>query len=320
MKDIGGYFELEVSKGGSEYHSASYRLKSGRSALHLMLNSIKPKVVYVPYYTCDSLLEPFAISGCRYEFYAINEQLEPVSLPVLNDNEYFLYINYFGLKDGFTEMLSGKYGAQLIVDATQAFFMKGKGVSWLFNSCRKFFGVPDGSYIYTPLGTTLQPPREKNEHYITSHLTKRLNGQAKEGYADFQANESMIDCSITAMSEFTTQILSEIDNTYVINKRRANYNFLSDKLSDCNKLHLPETAGMVPMIYPFLPTHEIIKALLAENQIYIPTFWKEVLERNHTRYEFEKSLAAGLLPLPVDHRYTIEDMELLVSFVTKFQG
>lgn len=319
MKDIGGYFELETGKGGFEYHPTPYRLKSGRSALHLILNSIKPNLVYVPYYTCDSLLEPFNVSGCNYRFYEINEQLEPASLPELADGEYFLYINYFGLKDACTEALSKKYKDKLIVDATQAFFMKGNGVSWLFNSCRKFFGVPDGAYVYPLSGLTLPHQQQRNEHYITSHLTKRLSGQTKEGYTDFQTNEEMMNCDIIGMSEFTKQILSEVDNSFVMSRRLANYNLLNNKLQHLNKLDLPEPAGMTPMMYPFLTDYKISKETLALNHIFIPTFWQEVLTRTQTGYEFEKSLAANLLPLPIDHRYTTEDMELLVSFVTKMQ-
>ncbi len=38
------------------------------------------------------------ISGTKFSFYAINDQLEPLHLPELNKNEHFLYINYFDLK------------------------------------------------------------------------------------------------------------------------------------------------------------------------------------------------------------------------------
>jgi hypothetical protein len=46
-------------------------------------NTVKPSLVYVPFFTCDGLLEPFAKAGTRYEFYAINEQPETEHLPHL---------------------------------------------------------------------------------------------------------------------------------------------------------------------------------------------------------------------------------------------
>ena len=96
MKPIGGYFELELPKGKQSYHQ-TYALKSGRSALHFILQWVKAKKIYIPFYTCDALLEPLRGAEVPFQFYEVDEKLEPVSLPELNGGEYFLYINYFDL-------------------------------------------------------------------------------------------------------------------------------------------------------------------------------------------------------------------------------
>src|SRR4051812_21139916 len=129
MKPVGGYFELELGKGQSTYHSEAYDFKSGRASLLYILRSQRASLVYIPFYTCDGLLEPFIVSDTRYVFYPVNKSLEPEDLPELNKGEYFLYINYFDLKRKFVDKLSDKYGQKLIVDCTQAFFMKGNGKS-----------------------------------------------------------------------------------------------------------------------------------------------------------------------------------------------
>src|SRR5579864_5943986 len=98
MKEIGGYFELELKKEGYHYHDTPHALKSGRAALHHMLDHLKPSLVYLPFYTCDALLEPLKEANIPYEFYPVNDKLEPVTLIDLREGEYFLYIDYFGLK------------------------------------------------------------------------------------------------------------------------------------------------------------------------------------------------------------------------------
>src|SRR5262245_20652428 len=139
MNPIGGYFELELAKGNSNYHKGAAAFKSGRSALGYLCTLVQPSLVYVPFYTCDGLLEPLQQLNIPYRFYEIDQAMEPVTLPQLGEREYFVYINYFDVKGETVDRLSEQYADKLIVDCTQAYFMKGNGRSWYFNSCRKFF-------------------------------------------------------------------------------------------------------------------------------------------------------------------------------------
>ena len=148
MKEIGGYFELELAQ-GDEYHSEAIKLNSGRSCLLYILRSQKPAKVYVPYYICNSILEPIISEGIEYEFYNIDLNFEIVIAPMLKSEEKLLYVNYFGLKSDYVQSLVEKYAQALVIDNTQAFFDKQiKGID-TFYSPRKFFGVSDGGYLYT---------------------------------------------------------------------------------------------------------------------------------------------------------------------------
>ncbi len=120
-KSIGGYFELELPH-GKEYHSQAIALNSGRNALEYILQVRGYKQVYLPYYSCDVLLEPFEKLGVDNRFYHINANLEAEFQSSLNSDEAILYINYFGLKQSHVEALAQRYGKHLIVDNTQAFF------------------------------------------------------------------------------------------------------------------------------------------------------------------------------------------------------
>ena len=63
---IGGYFELELPH-GQEFHSKAIALNSGRFCFEYLLKCRKSKKVYIPYYTCDSVIEPVIKLGIDYE-------------------------------------------------------------------------------------------------------------------------------------------------------------------------------------------------------------------------------------------------------------
>jgi hypothetical protein len=320
MKPIGGYFELELQKGNSGYHNTPHALKSGRSCLHHLLNIVRPSLVYIPFYTCDALLEPFMVSGINYQYYTIDQNLEIAGDILLKDGEYLVYINYFDLKRQYTARLAEQYGDKLIIDATQAFFMKGDGRSWLFNSCRKFFGVPDGAYLYAPANIDVPLADSRNERYITEHLIKRFNGHTQEGYNAFVTNESLCDSAVTGISKLSEYLLSEIDYEEVIKRRRINYAFLFNAFKDKNLLAVSQVDENVPMCYPLLAGKKTDKRRLADNGIFIPSFWEDVLKRNSEGFVTEKIFVNNLLPLPVDHRLEMKDMSRLADAVTDLIG
>ncbi|WP_201542672.1 hypothetical protein [Psychrobacter faecalis] len=101
MKDnnaIGGFFELELPATVKEYHYDAYRFNLARNALLVFLKAIKCKKVYLPVYCCASLSNSLKMHNIQYIFYNINEYFEPTDLPSLRDCEYFLYVDYFGVK------------------------------------------------------------------------------------------------------------------------------------------------------------------------------------------------------------------------------
>lgn len=315
MKPVGGYFELELNKGDHSYHEVPYTFKSGRSALHYILKLCKPTLVYIPFYTCKVILQSFEAAGVAYRLYAINEQLEPVRVPDLAGDEYFLYTNYFGLKDAAVNRLSNRYGAQLIVDCTQAFFTKGNGRSWYFNSCRKFFGVPDGAYVYPPGNIPVEIMERRNEDYTLTHLIKRFNGHAEEGYAAFKENEQLCGAAITGMSEISRHLLSHINYKEVIAARKANFNCLHHIFKNQNQFAITADPESVPMVYPLMTPDKTDREKLYRNGIYVPTFWIEVKDGNNKGFETERNLAEQLLPLPIDHRYQEADMQRMAAVI-----
>ena len=74
MKSIGGYFTLELPHNtGGELYPEAIRLNSGRSCFEYILKARGYKKVWLPYYTCDVMLQPILKNGIDYEFYHIDK-------------------------------------------------------------------------------------------------------------------------------------------------------------------------------------------------------------------------------------------------------
>ena len=310
MEAIGGYFELELRK-GEHYHKEAIRLNSGSNCFEYILRARKYEKVYVPYYTCHVIYDVAQRLGLNIAYYHIDELLEPVELPELNAHEAFLYTNYYGLKQSCVERLSEKYGKQLIVDNAQAFYAKPIAGIDTFYSPRKFFGVPDGGYLYTDAIMNEEFPQAESMQRM-KHLLKRIEQGAEAGYPDYQREEETLDGSpIERMSKLTDALLRSIDYEKIAQQRISNYKVLEEQLGKSNSIHLKLPQDDVPMVYPYLTQDATLKKRLIANKIFVATYWPNVTNNN----SFEGVLKEQLIPLPIDQRYGKEDMKRVIEII-----
>lgn len=301
MDAIGGYFGLELRQ-GEHYHKNALRLNTARNCFEYVLRVRNYKKVYIPYYTCEVILEPLERLNIEYEFYHINELLEPKSEYSLKQNEAFLYTNYFGLKQDCVKRLAKLYKKQLIVDNAQAFYAEPLVEIDTFYSPRKFFGVADGGYLYIDQKLDIELDQDYSYERM-SHLLKRIDVSAEFGYNDFKRNDdSLINQPIKLMSNLTNKILSSIDYNSVKEKRIENYLYLESKLKDKNLIQLPLKNIDVPMVYPYLTNDIALKQKLIANKIFVATYWPNVMDWTKEE-DLEYKLTNNLLPLPIDQRY-----------------
>ena len=313
MDAIGGYFGLELRR-DRHYHNGALRLNTARNAFEYVLSARGYRKVYLPYYTCEAMIQPVCRLGLEYGFYHIDEKLEPTDLPDLGNGEAFLYTNYFGLKQECVLSLSARYGEHLIVDNAQAFYAEPvKGLD-TFYSARKFFGVPDGAYLYTEavLDGTLEPDQSSAR---CAHLLKRIELGAEGGYEDFHMAENSLDNRpIRQMSVLTEAMMAGIDYGEARERRLANYKILESALGEVNRLHLPLEKGAVPVAYPFMAESSALKRLLISNRIYVATYWPNVLHWCQVG-DWEHALTERVCFLPTDQRYGEEEMRRIVATV-----
>ncbi len=312
MKPIGGYFELELRK-GKPYHEGVICLNLGRSCFEYILRARGYKSIYLPYYTCGVMFDVPRKLGVSVKCYHINSSLEPDILPELQQDEGLVYTNYFGLKQNCVERLASHYGNKLIVDNSQAFYApRLKGID-TFYSPRKFFGVPDGGYLYSD-STCHIPINQGYSWQRLSHLSKRIDQSPSDGYQDYLDAESYLNhVPIERMSKLTEAILSGIDYKEVAEKRVGNFRLIHDSLASSNLLGLTCDPTAVPMVYPYISDRPDLRNKLISEKIYIAKYWESVPSRNQATWENE--LTEYLLPIPIDQRYSSPDLERIIKTI-----
>jgi hypothetical protein len=310
MKEIGGYFGLEQLI-SNEYHKGLIALNSGRNALLYILKARHIKKIYIPYLICDSVINILLKNGIEFEYYQIDADFLPIFHTLLEDEEYLYVVNYYGQLDNIQiQKLKQRY-TNIILDNTHAFYQRPiDGIDTIY-SCRKFFGVPDGAYLFT--NTTLEEAlvtevsKEKMDHILG-----RYEGTAADYYHIYQRSENVFEeDTLKLMSKLTHNILGAIDYEKNSIIRKQNFLFLKEMLEPYNKINIkiPNVAFAYPL---YIEEGHLIRKGLANKKIYIPTLWPNVVE-SMEKTSLEYRYAHNILPLPCDQRYDVEDMKLMVD-------
>lgn len=311
MKEIGGYIELDTCR-HTMLHEDAILLNCGRNALAYLLEGKGIKKLYLPYFLCDSVANVCKKYGVEVVFYHIGENWLPKDLVI--DGDAWLYIvNFYGqITREDLARLAAAY-RNIIIDNAQAYFDAPLANVDTLYTCRKFFGVSDGAVLYT--NSKLERSLEIDESFNRIHyVLGRYERTASEFYEEAAPNNDIFDNEpIKEMSRLTKNLLRSIDYEYVKQVRTNNFAYLHEKLREVNKLNVRLIEGA--FMYPLLIDDGMkIRKQLQQMKIYIPTLWPNVLEECEPD-TLEYKFAAEILPIPVDQRYGIEDMEYLVEVI-----
>ena len=312
MREIGGYFGLETFS-GREYYTDLLRLNCARNAMLYLLRARQIRKLYIPFNLCDCIAQICRDNGYAFEYYHTDGHFLPDFDRSPGESEYLLIVNYYGQLDPLTvRRLKEKYG-NIVLDNTQAFFQRPLPGVDTFYSCRKYFGVPDGSY----LSTEARLP-EALESDVSGdrmrHILGRYEETAEKYYPRYVENENGFDVrELRSMSGLTQNLLRAIDYDRVRERRGANFRFLHDKLKSRNRLALtvPEGAFAYPLYCEDGP--ELRKRLIRE-KIYVPVLWPDARESDRPT---ERDYIQNILPLPCDQRYDLADMKRILAAINQ---
>lgn len=305
------FFDLEP-KFNFNLEAKPLFLNTGRNAFEYILRIKEPKKVYLPALSCDALYTPLKRLNIDFEFYNVNFNYEPdFDYNKIGNNEYFLYINYYGLKNSFIKQIAGKI-KNLILDNTQAFFGIIPENIPTFNSLRKFFGVPDGALLFN-IEDKIELKTDKSAKRFL-YLIQRLEQSSNEVYPLYRQVEEELDgVELKIMSESTKKVFESLPLDRYKDIRTSNFNLYYDVFSSLNILNIEMTEGA--HFYPlYIDNGAEIKKELIKEGIYIANFWPNVFN-NPMSSKTEYSLVANVIPLPIDHRYDSVDISHIISVV-----
>ena len=310
MKPIGGYFELELPNGKLPYPKA-VPVNFGRGGLALIVQTRKYRRVWTPDYICPVVPRYLDRIGVEHSTYEINLDLEPTTIPQLERNEAFLYVNYFGVKDAYCRMLE-QTQKNLILDLTQAFYYE-PTVADGFNSARKFFGVPDGAFVFGD-GISGEGLPLAISYDQFAPLLMRADGDLSGGYSAFhRLDDARENLDASQMANLTRLMISSIDVDSARLRRSTNFMRLATELASTNELKFNQDA-VGPLIYPYLVKNgEQLKKRLIDNKIFCPTYWPKIQGMGPAA----ERIVNDLVCMPCDQRYCVDDMERIVREVKR---
>lgn len=305
MREIGGYIELDTYT-GTMLHEDGIKLNCGRNALAYLIKAKGIKKILMPKFMCDSCDKVLSDGGVSVRYYSIGLDFKPISI-VREADEWIYLVNFYGqLSDAYIKSL----GKNAILDNAQAYYNNPiNGIDTLY-TCRKFFGVPDGAILYTDVTLDDIPQDESFERM--RFLLGRFERGASEFYSEYVNNNHFFtEEPIKRMSKLTKNLLHGIDYEKVKKTRTENFEYLHDCFASVNKLtlNIPVGAFMYPL---YITNGAELRKQLQIKKIFVPTLWPAVFDLC-MESDLEYDMAKNILPLPVDQRYTTEDMNYLMG-------
>lgn len=316
MKEIGSFIELELPK-GREFYKGDIdiaRLNTGRAAIWHAFRCTGAKAIWIPYYQCETVRDFLKAKGVDVKYYHQDLNFNPIDVEAA-ENEAVLLVNYYGImSDERMNALSKSY-PNAIIDNCQAFFNHPiKGAMNVY-SCRKFIGVPDGSYV---VGAGAHCFVEEYPQCYSSDtsdfLLKRIEyGCEGKGYESRTRNESRIDSEdCMRMSKLTRFILDGTDYENIKKKRKMNFKIACDLFADINNIDplLYYDEKTVPMVYPLVVEDDNLLKRFLEAKHYQGHWWNYVV-KEMPRNTFEHWISRYMIPITIDQRYGEEDLHYL---------
>lgn len=313
-EEYGGYIELDMQT-GRELHEEAIALNCGRNCLAYLILARNINKIYLPYFLCASIVDVCDKYNITIEYYHIDNHFRPIFEKNLEKKEFLYLVNYYGQLSNIEIRKYKRLFKNVIVDNAQAYFQMPIEDTDTLYTCRKYFGVADGAYLYSD--SQMEHTLEIDYSYDRmKFLLGRFEKGANEFYFEYVSNnKSFRDEPIKKMSKLTHNFLRGIDYNAVSRQRAENFAVLDRELAAVNRLDLDIPTGA--FMYPLYIEHgQKVKERLQQQNIYIPTLWPHVLS-HCSIMDLEYDMARNILPIPIDQRYDKEDMHYLVEVVMK---
>lgn len=334
---IGGIFGLEEAQVVKSctppfLKDGDIFLANARSGIFLLVELLSPHTVWMPSYLCDSMLQAVDKGATSVKFYEVNYDLIVPSLDWLDnvqEGDLVILIDYFGFPcDSQCAIRVKEQGAWVLEDACQALLSDdvGRFSDFVLFSPRKFLGVPDGGILTLNCETDFDgidlesPPTKWLLKTLFATILRRefdIHGGGHRWFKLFREAESECPIGHYTMSELSkTLLMSGFTYSEVAQRRIENYHILTAKLGHL-ALFPKLSPGVVPLGFPIcLQDRDRVRQILFDHAIYSPIHWL-IQGIVPERFRDSHRLAADIMTLPCDQRYTSMDMDRMAQVILK---
>ncbi len=288
-------------------------LASGRSCLTAIAVQLKVSTFHVPFLICDSVVAPLREAGMNVRFYRVDEQARPVLEDIPDDGGAVLSMDQYGVRPDGEQALVQAFGDRVVLDRTHALHNPVPPGHWAFCSLRKWFGAAEGAWLQGPVPVPL--PVERNTQYRLDHLLLATVGHTGEALEAYRHNNALMSLLPQRPSLVSERILLRADREAAQHARIRNFQRLHQRLGTTNRLIIDPERTTGAICYPYQPTTPVALDTLHAAGIYAPRYWPEVLQRADPegRFKVERALVQEVIALPVDQRYTPDDMDAMLE-------
>lgn len=344
--EIGSYFWLdgnenslsELSTGWLPAVEDSCFAFSGRNAIDIAIRDILNEHVinriYVPSYSCVSMLQAFIDRGLKIIFYEVEyEEGEfTYQLPKADGNSVVLIMSYFGLctkkAHQAIENLQ-RQGAVIIEDITHSLLRDKPAYEesdYLVASLRKWFAVPTGGWVGKRYGRIDVKPDIESDHAVEDkiagmhekydYLIGKISSKESFLLAQSKFDNDLIHVDrMLKIDNLSRSIIERTNIESVKARRRENakvllngLKVLGDKGITFPKVDLTEDTPLFLPIFMKMEDRESLRKYLIGKGIYCPIHWPEVMGA-------KPGIRQNELSLICDQRYSERDMEAILNAI-----
>ena len=330
IKEIGSEFwSVPVAETPNHFwHPDTQWFLSGRSALVCLLESLRREnsieTAALPAWCCDSMIKPFTDAGIRVQFYPtyFENGRFVQDYSVVDHCDLLFLMDYFGYS-GYSN--ASKFDGIRIRDLTHSVFSGTyDDTPYCFGSLRKWAGFLTGGF---GRGISTSTDLSDNDEYI--HL-RRSAMKDKEVYiagltndknylSVFNHAEEILDhCAPAASCAEDISRAAFLDIDFIRQRRRENAAYLLQAFSDMAifpVMNEQDCPLFVPILVPD-GQRDALRRYLINQQIYCPVHWP--LTELHQPDKKTKLIYSNELSLICDQRYSLDDMERIVSTIKEF--
>ena len=319
MKEIGSEFWTINTEVGDNHLNflnigKDYQLlMSGRSAIDYVLNDFNDdiKIVYMPDYCCESMVQPFLDNNYEIKYYKADVINNKYSIDLDTKCSVFFAMSYFGYTssnmDDFIEKFNQK-GIIVIEDITHRLLCNDSYChysTYLIASLRKWFPIISGGLA---VNVNNQFKNDLSDYIVEDKFVdmklkamnlKRdyINNQIndKKEYLELfsQSNEMILNYKHKKIDDVSINILRHLDIDKIKKNRIDNCFMIENMLKDDKNIKLlyRYQKGDCPLFVPILLNNrDQIRNELINNNIYLPIHWPNFNNFENDIYDLELSL------------------------------